>query len=117
MSSGADPLNALAWGVSLGGDTQPKSRSTVDTTADWKLGRKSLSEDKAKEVTAMVSALAMNVSLKVKTLKSITIYVPIGDQRLSSSRYIGTHENDRKPQPTDGAAKRNANMGVTLRSC
>ena len=74
MSSGADPLSALTGGVSLGGDTQPKSRSTVDITADWKLGRKSCSEDKAKEVTAMVAALAMSLSLKVKTLESIAIY-------------------------------------------
>ena len=33
-SSGVDPLSALTGGVSLGGDTQPKSRNTVDTTDD-----------------------------------------------------------------------------------
>ena len=73
-SSGSDPFLALTGGVSLGGDTQPKKRNTVDITADCKLGRREFSEDKAKEVTAMVAALAMSLSLKVKTLESIAIY-------------------------------------------
>jgi hypothetical protein len=74
VSSGTDTLNALTGGVSLGGDTQQKPHNKVDITADWKLGRKSFSEGKAKEVTAMVAASSMSLSLKVKTLESIAIY-------------------------------------------